>query len=189
MAATGNSISFDEENIRSAPKSSIDYSDQPAFDPEADFEAEEDRLHPQDWTKTTAPHESYGTKEGRKLSVFSKIDDDVKLIKKTRALSGTERRGSILSTWVAGKDKDGKDILSHGFEDENAVDDDGEPLVKVLSKEKGPEDVFQDREGFEHRRTGSKGAERRGSILSVWKGGKDKDGNHILMHDDEEWKV
>lgn len=110
--------------------------------------------------------------------------------KEKRAGSGAERRGSILSTWVAGKDKHGKDILSHGFEDEHAIDDgEGEVLTKVVSKTGSSDDVFENREGFEHRRTGSKGADRRGSILSVWKGGKDADGNHILMHDDEEWKV
>jgi hypothetical protein len=180
----------------SVPSTSIDYSDPPEIDPERQFEEEEDRLHPQDWSKTTAPHESYGAKEGRKLSsVFHKIDHDVKrLVKEKRAGSGSERRGSILSTWVAGKDKEGRDILSHGFEDEHehAVDDDGDGLsglTKVVSKTGSNDGVFENREGFEHRKTGSKGADRRGSILSVWKGGKDADGNHILHHDDEEWKV
>jgi hypothetical protein len=31
--------------------------------------------------------------------------------------------------------------------------------------------------------------ERRGSILSIWKKGKDEHGNDTIIHDDEEWKV
>lgn len=190
---TGNAAYTSTSETTSVPSTSIDYSNQPRFDPEAEFDAEEDRLHPQDWSKTTAPHESHAAKELRKQSVFSKIDSDIKNLKKEkRAGSGTDRRGSILSTWVAGKDAQGRDILTHGFEgDEHAIDDDGDGLsglTKVVSKGGSQDGVFEGREGFEHRKTGSKGAERRGSILSVWKGAKDADGNHILLHDDEEWK-
>jgi hypothetical protein len=30
--------------------------------------------------------------------------------------------------------------------------------------------------------------DRRGSILSLWKTGKDKNGRAVMVHDDEEWK-
>ena len=35
---------------------------------------------------------------------------------------------------------------------------------------------------------GAMGAERRGSILSLWAQGTDKLGRPVIMHHDEEWK-
>jgi hypothetical protein len=35
---------------------------------------------------------------------------------------------------------------------------------------------------------GSLEHERRGSILSIWRKGKDEHGNHAIVHDDEDWK-
>jgi hypothetical protein len=81
--------------------------------------------------------------------------------------SSAPRRGSILSMWQGGKDKNGKDILAH--DDHN--DSEGEESVGSPVAE--PEKQVR---------------ERRGSILSIWKKGKDEHGNHAIVHDDEEWK-
>lgn len=90
-----------------------------------------------------------------------------------------------MSVWSSGKDAKGKDILVHDDEDmndesaivetEKAESEQGDPdILKMLNREK---------------RGSNTGSDRRGSILSLWSGGKDEHGRAIIQHDDEEWKV
>ena len=80
-----------------------------------------------------------------------------------------ERRGSVLSIWKKGTDREGRSVIHSGEEhdeDEEAV---GEPLSPVMS------------------RTSSRGRERErhGSILSIWSQGKDKEGKHVILSGEE----
>ena len=79
-----------------------------------------------------------------------------------------KRRGSILSLWKTGKDKDGRDHVHSGHE--------GEDWVEAISTTSGsvPSSPRLDDRG-----------DRRGSILSIWKQGKDRDG-HTVIHSGEE---
>lgn len=79
------------------------------------------------------------------------------------------RRGSILSLWKTGKDKDGNDHIHSGHE--------GEDWGEAISQTSGSAPASPRLE--DHR-----GA-RRGSILSIWKQGMDRDG-HVVIHSGEE---
>lgn len=79
-----------------------------------------------------------------------------------------KRRGSILSLWKTGKDKDGKDQIHSGHEGEDWGD-----AVSTTSESVPSSPRLDDR------------GDRRGSILSIWKQGKDRDGN-IVIHSGEE---
>jgi len=97
----------------------------------------------------------------------------------------------VLSLWSAGKDKDGKHILKH--DDLPAKDEDydesaiSEGLPSPNGSRQGSLSVPGSRRGT-NSRSGSKGQDRRPSILSMWSTGKDKDGNTVMLHDDEEWQ-
>ncbi|KAG4441862.1 hypothetical protein IFR05_002663 [Cadophora sp. M221] len=194
-------------------------------------ELKDDPAHRQDWSKTTAPEESWAIRERRRQSMWSKAEMPI-LPKKT----GPGRHGSVLSVWVSGKDKDGNDILMHDSGDEAeleealangdlegkkviVVKEDPSEEVKKLRQELAemkaklarlePEEVKDDGEfllvqppdvtGEEQKRrksrgsrgsrgsTGPVGAERRGSILSLWAQGTDKMGRPVIMHRDDEW--
>jgi hypothetical protein len=135
---------------------------------------EEDREHKQDWTIVTDEKDSWANRERRRSSVWGKLElvpsSTSPKQKAFTTAGGAPRRGSILSMWQGGKDKNGKDILAHD-------DHDG-------SEDEGSESV-----GFPREEEVVKERERRGSILSIWKKGKDEHGNHTIVHDDEEWKV
>jgi hypothetical protein len=75
--------------------------------------------------------------------------------------------------WQGGKDKNGRDILAH----DDHPDSDTEQAESVGSP------VAESQQQAEAIR------ERRGSILSMWKKGKDEHGRDTIAHDDEEWKV
>jgi len=79
-------------------------------------ELKDDPAHRQDWSKTTAPDESWATRERRRQSMWSKAEMPISPKKQAG------RHGSVLSVWVSGKDKDGNDILMHDSGDE-AQDD------------------------------------------------------------------
>jgi hypothetical protein len=146
----------------------------------------EDKDHAQDWSVTTDPKDSWANRERRRSSVWSKVDDvDVTANAPKRiSATGAPRRGSILSVWSTGKDKMGKDVLLHDdhemdkeevIEPEKEEAEQGDPdLLRMLGREK---------------RGSNAGSDRRGSILSLWSGGKDDNGRAIVHHDDEEWKV
>lgn len=90
----------------------------------------------------------------------------------------TERRGSVLSIWKAGKDKNGRSILS---QDGGSKADFNE---EVIERDASPEALSPKLSPRERRLS-----DRRGSILSIWSNGKDEKGRDIMAHDDEEWKV
>lgn len=88
---------------------------------------------------------------------------------------GQARKGSILSMWEGGKDKQGRDILAHDDHHSDEEEEDGNVSVGSPASEESEKLAAQERE-------------RRGSILSVWRKGKDEHGNHAIVHDDEEWR-
>jgi len=144
----------------------------------ADLDAiEEDPDHPihrQDWSVTTKPTESWAVKERRRSSIFNKAP----IVKPAPSpTDGDRRKGSVLSLWSAGKDKLGNHILKHHDDDskdkldsESAIES---PKDDEFTKSPSEEPTYQ--------------PERRGSILSLWKGGKDANGRPIMKHNDEEW--
>lgn len=79
-----------------------------------------------------------------------------------------KRRGSILSLWKTGRDKDGNDHVHSGHE--------GEDWGDAVSNTSGsvPASPRLDDRG-----------DRRGSILSIWKQGKDREGRTVI-HSGEE---
>lgn len=144
---------------------------------EEDPLAAHDPEHKQNWNVTTKPEESWAVKERRRSSMWSKAEMPANLLSPKK--TGGPRRGSVLSVWKSGKDKDGNDILVH---DGSSEDEDDEEAIKDDKSQDGVE-LTKTISG-----TGSKGQDRRGSILSLWSGGKDANGRAIIMHDDEEWK-
>jgi hypothetical protein len=79
-----------------------------------------------------------------------------------------KRRGSILSLWKTGKDKDGRDHVHSGHEGEDWGD-----AISATSGTPPASPRLDDR------------GDRRGSILSIWKQGKDRDGKTVI-HSGEE---
>ncbi|KAL2062451.1 hypothetical protein VTL71DRAFT_6717 [Oculimacula yallundae] len=196
-------------------------------------ELKDDPAHRQDWSKTTAPEESWAIRERRRQSMWSKAEMPVS---PNKSSAGGPRMGSVLSVWVSGKDKDGNDILVHDSGDEAreelealengetdgqkvvVIEEDPAEEVKKLKRELAemkaklarlePEEVKDDGEfllvkpadvtGETERRksrgsrgsrgSNGQGAERRGSILSLWAQGTDKQGRAVIMHRDDEWK-
>ncbi|KAE9365139.1 hypothetical protein N431DRAFT_430658 [Stipitochalara longipes BDJ] len=143
---------------------------------------DEDREHKQDWTIVTDEKDSWANRERRRSSVWAKLElVPATTVNAATAVSsspkkgsfgsqGAPRRGSILSMWAGGKDKNGKDILMH--DDHSESEEENEEAVGSPRSE----EVVVERE-------------RRGSVLSMWKKGKDEHGNNVIIHDDEEWKV
>lgn len=100
-----------------------------------DEELEDDPDHRQDWTKVTHPKDSWAERERRRSSIWSKVEN-IPVYNKKSSRSGSggsakfispqspssptkdARRGSILSLWQPGVDKDGKHVLHTGFEDD-----------------------------------------------------------------------
>lgn len=68
------------------------------------------------------------------------------------------------------------------------VKDDGEFLMVAAPDVTGETKLRKSRGSRGSRgSTGPVGAERRGSILSLWAQGTDKQGNPVIMHRDDEW--
>jgi hypothetical protein len=148
-------------------------------------EEDSDEDHAQDWSKETKDEESWANRERRRSSVWSKTDHNTPFANTDNA----GRRGSILSLWSAGKDKDGKHILKHDDhevknDDESAISD---GLASPNGSRSGSLSIPGSRRGTNDR-SNSKGADRRPSILGMWSTGKDEEGNVVMLHDDEEWK-
>ena len=97
------------------------------------------------------------------------------------------RRGSVFSMWAPGKDKDGNDILLHDDHIERADArsesgrSDGGNYGNTLMPGSPKENAIRRTSTLSDR------PDRRGSVLSLWKGGKDAKGNDILGGDDEDW--
>lgn len=79
--------------------------------------------------------------------------------------SPRERRGSILSLWVTGKDKDGQAVLHS---------DDHEDWAEEVKENERLSEISETKEE----------AIKRGSILSLWKKGKDENGKNIILSGD-----
>jgi hypothetical protein len=138
----------------------------------------EDRLHKQDWNKTTADKDTWAHQERRKMHGWSNTD-----VATYKHMTG--RRGSVFSMWAPGKDKDGNDILAHN-DDMDRVDGRSESGRSEGARSDAATNTLSPGSPKQNNRRGSNLSDRRGSILSMWKGGKDAQGNHI-MDDDEEW--
>lgn len=67
----------------------------------------------EDWTRTTAEKDSWAYRERRRSSMWQKIDSYPSLYSSESSPSRS-RRGSILSIFTHGKDKDGNDVLNSG---------------------------------------------------------------------------
>ena len=136
----------------------------------------------QNWNKTTADRDTWAHQERRRLSGWS--NTDVATFKHREG-----RRGSVFSMWAPGKDKDGNDILMHDDHNDRAdarsesgrsdggAASYGQTLMPGSPKENA----------IRRASNNSDRPDRRGSVLSLWKGGKDAKGNDILGGDDEEW--
>ena len=112
-------------------------------------------------------------KDGKRIS----SSPTIAIVFDERRLSMSEqnsdrRRGSILSLWKTGKDKDGNDHIHSGHEGEDWVD-----AVSQTSGSAPNSPRLLDE-------TNARG-DRRGSILSIWKQGRDRDG-HTVIHSGEE---
>ena len=110
-------------------------------------------------------------KDGKKLlspsiAIAFARPDDRRLSMSSQ--NSDKRRGSILSLWKTGKDKDGKDHIHSGHEGEDWAD------AVSNTSESAPASPRVDNRG-----------DRRGSILSIWSQGKDKEGK-IVIHSGEE---
>lgn len=115
-----------------------------------DIEVDEELLNEADSRKSI-------TFDERRLSMSVPNDD--------------KRLGSILSLWKSGKDKDGNDHIHAGHEG-----DDWDTTTAVSVNDSLPESVPTSPS------LGSREArdDRRGSILSIWKQGKDRSGNAVI---------
>ncbi|TVY88180.1 hypothetical protein LAWI1_G008354 [Lachnellula willkommii] len=134
----------------------------------------EDEKH--DWSQTTDEKDSWAVRERRRSSVWNGLD--AAGVHKKRADSSNssgagDRRGSILSLWTSAKDKDGKHVLHHDDHDDDVaiVEDEHVPEKDQTSPALGPTNPRDT---------------RRGSILSMWKPGKDEKGRPIIHHADED---
>lgn len=115
----------------------------------------------EDWTRTTAEKDSWAHRERRRSSMWQKIDC-YPSSKPAQSSNSGPRHGSILSLFTHGKDKDGRDVLHSGNGDpeERSAENDAHLEPHVPSE--APD------------RT------RRGSILSMWTPGKDKEGRDVI---------
>jgi hypothetical protein len=131
----------------------------------------------QDWTTTTADKDTWAARERRRSNIFNGHTETYPSIVQAKPSSPSspsfletsprERRGSILSLWVAGKDKDGQAVLHS--------DDHGDWVEEVKEADK-LKDVSETKEE----------AYRKGSILSLWKKGKDENGKNIILSGEHE---
>jgi len=87
--------------------------------------------------------------------------------------AGEERRGSILSLWRHGKDKQGNDVLYSGERG-----DEEEKVAELPPVVNGNGDARVDVN------VGEEQKDRRGSILSLWRFGKDRQGRDVLHSGD-----
>ena len=125
----------------------------------------------EDWTRTTAEKDSWAHRERRRSSVWHKIDSypstkPPESSSPTRSRS--ERRGSILSLFKHGKDKNGRDVLHSGDADDWSRENAAAAAAAAAAQVETPQ---PDKE---------MPRDRRGSILSMWTWGKDKAGRDVI---------
>jgi len=129
----------------------------------------------QDWSTTTADKDTWATRERRRSMLFNGHTESYPSIqqhvKPSSPSSPThlsaspqrgERRGSILSLWVTGKDADGQAVLHS--------DDHGDWVEEVKEAQR-LKDISETKEE----------AIKKGTILSLWKKGKDENGKNIIL--------
>ena len=95
--------------------------------------------------------------------------------------SDKRRRGSILSLWKTGRDREGNETVHAGGHDHGDVEEgegEGADWADAVSNTSGSAP------GSPRLAVDTRG-DRRGSILSIWKQGKDRDG-HTVIHSGEE---
>jgi hypothetical protein len=129
----------------------------------------------EDWTRTTAEKDSWAHRERRRSSMWQKIDSypSTKPLEPGSPSRFRDRRGSILSLFRHGKDKDGRDVLHSDEPDEYTQDN----ATAAAAIERPPSVEDKPMRG-----------DRRGSILSMWTWGKDKSGRDVIhsgFEDDE----
>jgi hypothetical protein len=157
-------------------------------------EAESDEEHPQDWAIETDEKDSWANRERRRASIWSKTDHNTPFA----VVPFDGRRGSVLSIWSPGKDKNGKPILNHKDDAYEDGDDSDYAILDALpsppeSRKPSIAPAPNSPSLYPHSRRNtndrklSNGSQRRPSILGMWSPGKDEDGNAIMQHDDEEW--
>ncbi|KAK2624880.1 hypothetical protein QTJ16_006073 [Diplocarpon rosae] len=148
--------------------------------------AADDPAHKQDWSTTTPAAASWGVRERRRSSMWSRAEMP-ELAPDPKSKAGSRRRGSVLSVWRGGKDSRGRDVLVHdGSSDEDA--DAGADEEAVRSDDGKGQGEGQGQGQGRRGSKSSRGRDRRGSILSLWSNGKDAEGRNVVIHDDEEWK-
>jgi len=127
----------------------------------------------EDWTRTTSEKDSWAHRERRRSSMWHKIESypstkpAVAPSTSPRRSGERTRRGSILSLFKHGKDKDGRDVL-HSGEADDWHNSSATAVVAAPAEDEpsSPKDVMP--------------RDRRGSILSMWTWGKDKDGRDVI---------
>jgi hypothetical protein len=137
----------------------------------------------QDWSTTTADKDTWAARERRRSSIFHKIDayPSIAPPKVASTISPTssdflstspssqthpERRGSILSLWTHGHDADGHAVL---HSDDHGV------WVEEVKEAKRLKDLEEEASATKEE------AIQRGSILSLWKKGKDENGKDVIL--------
>lgn len=145
----------------------------------------------EDWTKTTSEKDSWANRERRRSNKFSKIDSDMALQRYERSRSG-RRASSALGIFSEGFDSNGNPIIKsddhhEDFEIPAAVGMDGAGNKKLLSPSISI--AFSRPDDRRLSMSSQNSDKRRGSILSLWKTGKDKAGNDQVHsgHEGEDW--
>lgn len=159
------------------------------------FESED---YHEDWSKTTHEKDSWANRERRRSNKFSKIDRDIAIQDYERKVRSREgRRGSsVLGIFRPGVDKDGNPlILSDDHHDEDVeikLDEDG----KVLPLSPSITIAFAKPDERRLSLLSENSDKRRGSVLSLWKAGKDSRGKDQIHSghgdgedDDHDWEV
>jgi hypothetical protein len=141
----------------------------------------------EDWTKTTEERDSWAHRERRRSNRFSKIDSDVALQQYARSRSG-RRASSALGIFSEGVDSNGKPIIlsdetHEEFELPVTLDKEGNVLTPSISVISKPDERRLSMSYSENN------DRRRGSILSLWKSGKDSLGRDQVHsgHEGEDW--
>lgn len=197
MAATHAppTIRFDESQLRRFSTSGLSGKSSRSAHSGEDPEADSDEEHPQDWTIKTDEKDSWANRERRRSSIWSKTDHNTPFA----AVDHQGRRGSVLSIWSTGKDKNGRPILKHNDEKYKDGGDDVEYAISdglpspsgsrkgSIAPAPNSPGLYPNSRRSTNERKLSKGTERRPSILGMWSSGKDEHGNVIMQHDDEEW--
>jgi hypothetical protein len=122
----------------------------------------------EDWTLTTAEKDSWAYRERRRSSLWQKIDSYPSINSGEPSPSRSRsRRGSILSLFTHGKDKDGHDVMYSG--DGDPEDWGGESSIHGDQPQKNKSPYATPLPA------------RPGSALSPWVRGKDNQGRNVIL--------